>query len=270
MQATLSQGSPRPRRPSGPRRSGRASSRAGLALLLALGIGLGTACDETPEAAGREGSEAGADPRADARGDSAAPDGAETAAGFDWPEDRSHPRLRIEVQGAGVEGAIEIELLPELAPKTVTHVLALAREGRYDGTTFHRVIPGFMIQGGDPYSRDRDPTNDGQGGMDRSVEDEFSDAPFVRGVVAMANRGRPDSNGSQLFIMHADQRGLGGRYSVIGRVRSGMAVVDAITEVETDAFGRWGPKDRPIENVRMTRVEAVEPLEPEPGADPEV
>ncbi|HKK49929.1 MAG TPA: peptidylprolyl isomerase [Myxococcota bacterium] len=268
MQATLSHGSPRPRRPSGPRRSGCARSRAGLALLLALGIGLGTACDETPEAAGRDESEAGADARSESA--AAAPDGAETpAAAFDWPEDPSHPRLRIEVEGAGVEGAIEIELLPELAPKTVTHVLALAREGRYDGTTFHRVIPGFMIQGGDPYSRDRDPTNDGQGGMDRSVEDEFSDAPFVRGVVAMANRGRPDSNGSQLFIMHADQHGLDGRYSVIGRVRSGMAVVDAITEVETDAFGRWGPKDRPIENVRMTRVQAVEPLEPEPGADPE-
>jgi cyclophilin family peptidyl-prolyl cis-trans isomerase len=113
---------------------------------------------------------------------------------FAWPEDASHPRLSIEIEAAGATGRIEIELMPELAPESVAHVLARAREGAYDGTTFHRVIPGFMIQGGDPNSRDRDPTNDGRGGLDVLVVDEPSEAPFVRGVVALANRGRPDTS----------------------------------------------------------------------------
>jgi len=199
----------------------------------------------------------------DARDDTAAhgpgaSDGASESS-FDWPEDPDAPTLSIEIEGAGVEGRIEIELMPDLAPRSVGHVIALTREGLYDGTTFHRVIPGFMIQGGDPNSRDRDPSNDGRGGMRERVEDERSEAPFLRGVVAMANQGRPDSSGSQLFIMHADNRGLDGRYNVIGRVRSGMDVVDAIAEVETDAVGRWGPRDRPIENVVMTRVQVLGP-----------
>jgi cyclophilin family peptidyl-prolyl cis-trans isomerase len=173
---------------------------------------------------------------------------------FVWPEDPSHPRLTIEIEAPGTTGRIEIELMPELAPESVAHVLARAREGDYDGTTFHRVIPGFMIQGGDPKSRDRDPTNDGRGGLDVRIVDEPSEAPFVRGVVALANRGRPDTSGSQFFIMHADTPALAGDYNVIGRVRSGMVVVDAIAEVDRDEFGRWGPKDRPIENVVMARV----------------
>lgn len=182
-----------------------------------------------------------------------------TGSSFRWPEDAGHPRLSIEAVGPGIEGTIEIELMPDLAPKSVAHVLDLAREGFYDGTTFHRVIPGFMIQGGDPYSRDRDPSNDGQGGMGERIEDELSEAPFLRGVVALANRSRPDSSGSQLFIMHDENRALDGHYNVIGRVEAGMDVVDAIAEVETDTVGRWGPKDRPIENVVMARVQASGP-----------
>jgi cyclophilin family peptidyl-prolyl cis-trans isomerase len=121
-----------------------------------------------------------------------------------------------------------------------------------------------VIQGGDPYSRDRDPSNDGRGGMTVPVEDERSEAPFLRGVVAMANQGRPNSSGSQLFIMHAENRALDGRYNVIGRVRTGMEVVDAITEVEIDTVARWGPQGRPFENVVMERVRALEP-----GSGPE-
>ena len=170
---------------------------------------------------------------------------------FEWPDDLNHPTLMLEIEGKGM---IEIELMPELAPVTVAHVIDLAQDGYYDGTTFHRVIPDFMIQGGDPNSRDRNPNNDGNGNPEMRIADEFGDAPFVRGVVGMGNQGRRNSTGSQIFIMHADDRSLDGRYTAIGRVVSGIEVVDAITEVSIDRVGRWGPKDRPIENVWMKRV----------------
>jgi len=221
---------------------------AGL-LLLTLGCSGGEA---SSEAANRRAADA-----TDTRDDPA-------ESSFVWPEDPDAPLLSIEIEGSGIEGTIEIELMPELAPESVAHVLSLARDGSYDGTTFHRVIPGFMIQGGDPYSRDRDPSNDGLGEMGERIEDEHSEAPFVRGVVALANRGRRDTSGSQLFIMQADHRALDGRYNVIGRVRTGMDVVDAIAEVETDTVGRWGPKDRPIENVVVARARALGPG-PEPA-----
>jgi len=174
--------------------------------------------------------------------------------GFAWPDGEDHPRLRIAVDDGTMRGTIEIELMPELAPLTLLRISDLAANGYYDGTTFHRVIDGFMIQGGDPNSRDRDPNNDGYGDSDLRMDDEFSAAPFERGVVGMANTGRPNSNDGQFFIMHADQHELTGRYTAIGRVVSGMDVVDAITRVEIDRSGRWGPKDRPIENVVMTEV----------------
>ena len=187
---------------------------------------------------------------------------------FEWPDDPSHPILSVEIENAAInvvrhsadEGqraektTIVIELMPELAPVTVAQVIDLAKDGYYDGTTFHRVIPGFMIQGGDPNTRDRDPNNDGNGNPSMRLDDEFGNAPFVRGVVAMGNQGRRHSTGGQFFIMHADNRGLDGRYTVIGRVVSGIEVVDEITRVTIDRIGRWGPKDRPIENVVMKRV----------------
>lgn len=165
--------------------------------------------------------------------------------------------IALEVELPGRAGAIEVELMPELAPTSTERVLSLSRDGYYDGTTFHRVIPGFMIQGGDPNSRDRDPTNDGRGGDSTPIPDEFSAAPFERGVVALANRGQTGSTSSQLFIMHADHHGLNGRYNVIGRVVAGLELVDAIAGIETDAVGRWGPKDRPIQNVHIRKVTAI-------------
>ena len=184
---------------------------------------------------------------------------------FAWPNAEPHPRLRIDVDEGPVKGTIEIELMPELAPYSVLRIVDLARNGYYDGTTFHRVIPGFMIQGGDPNSRDRDPTNDGYGGSDLRFGDEFGDAPFVRGVVGLGNTGRPGSTGGQIFIMLDDHRRLDGHYTAIGRVVRGMDIVDAIAEVEIDVTGRWGLKDRPIENVVMTRVSIGE-AEPQPAA----
>ena len=169
---------------------------------------------------------------------------------WSWP-DGEHPHAFVEVDGLG---AIEIELFPELAPETVANFQKLAAEGFYDATTFHRVIPGFMIQGGDPQSRNDDPSDDGSGGPGYTIKDEFSQAPHLRGAVSMANRGSPNSGGSQFFIVHATSQRLDNQYTLFGRVVSGMGIVDRIAEVERDATGRWGPKDRPIEPIFLTRV----------------
>jgi len=172
------------------------------------------------------------------------------SARWQWPSG-AHPHAFIEVAGLGT---IEIELYPELAPETVDNFQQLANQGFYDGTTFHRVIPGFMIQGGDANTRNDDPDYDGAGDPGYRIADEFNDAPHVRGAVSKANRGTPGTGGSQFFIVHADSPHLDRNYSLFGRVISGMDVVDRIAEVERDIAGRWGPKDRPIESLAMSRV----------------
>ncbi len=219
------------------------------ALTLATPFGVG--CDPAiPDDTLRSGESSGPTSRRE--------NGKPEQAAFDWPEGPNHPVIEIEIEAAGLSGSLEIELMPELAPKTVAQVLEWVDDGFYDGTTFHRVIEGFMIQGGDRNTRDRDPRNDGHGGSGFNLEDEFSRAPFTRGVVGMGNTGRQNSSGSQFFIMHADTPSLDGHYTAIGRVRSGMQIVDAIVRVETDEFGRWGPKNRPLENVVMARIARVE------------
>jgi len=176
-------------------------------------------------------------------------------ASWSWPEGE-HAHAFVDVAGLGT---IQIELFPELAPATVANFEELASSGFYDGTTFHRVIPDFMIQGGDPQTKNDDPSDDGQGGPGYTIADEFNDAPHLRGAVAMANTGSPDSAGSQFFIVHADSPLLDGQYTLFGRVVSGMGVVDAITRVETDSDGRWGPRSRPIESIEMTRIWVAPP-----------
>jgi len=178
---------------------------------------------------------------------------AESPAEFSWPSG-PRPQARIEVTGFG---SLVIDLYPELAPKTVANFIALAEEGFYAGTTFHRVIPGMMIQGGCPNTRDKLPDNDGHGGPDHSIPDEFSDAPHMRGAVSMANFGRRNTGGSQFFVMHQATPHLNGKHAIFGRVVAGMDVIDAITDVEVDLVGRWGPKNRPIENVVVERVEIL-------------
>lgn len=223
-----------------------ATNNRGLAAILAIGAAcLLASCDRIEHSRAQATHDDAGDVHS-AEHDSATP--------FAWPDDPSHPVLRLDIDSDPARGTIAIELMPELAPVAVAHVIDLARHQYYDGTTFHRVIPGFMIQGGDPNSRDRDPSNDGQGNPDLRIADEFSRAPFVRGVVGMGNKGTRNTTGGQFFIMHADNLNLDGRYTVIGRVRSGMEVVDAIMEVSIDRVGRWGPKDRPIENVVMRSV----------------
>jgi len=139
-------------------------------------------------------------------------------------------------------GAIELELFDGDAPRTVDSFRTLAADGFYDGVIFHRVIPDFMIQGGDP-------TGTGTGGPGYTFEDEFNDNQVVRGALAMANSG-PHTNGSQFFIVTADAcPWLDGKHTVFGRVTNGMDVVDTISQVETD------PGDRPRETVSIERVE---------------
>jgi cyclophilin family peptidyl-prolyl cis-trans isomerase len=143
------------------------------------------------------------------------------------------------------EGAIGLELYPNDAPKTVENFVKLARDGFYDGVIFHRVIPDFMIQGGDP-------TGTGTGGPGYQFEDEFNEHRVVRGALAMANAG-PNTNGSQFFIVTAEATPwLDGKHTVFGRVTAGMDVVDRISEVDRDA------NDRPREPVTIDRVELAE------------
>ena len=139
-------------------------------------------------------------------------------------------------------GAIELELHDEDAPKTVENFKKLAQDGFYNGVIFHRVIPDFMIQGGDP-------TGTGSGGPGYQFEDEFNDHKVVRGALAMANAG-PNTNGSQFFIVTTGATPwLDGKHTVFGRVTDGMDVVDAISAVETDA------RDRPAQDVVIERVD---------------
>jgi cyclophilin family peptidyl-prolyl cis-trans isomerase len=140
------------------------------------------------------------------------------------------------------EGTIEFELYPNEAPKTVENFVKLARDGFYDGVIFHRVIPDFMIQGGDP-------TGTGMGGPGYEFEDEFNEHRVVRGALAMANAG-PNTNGSQFFIVTAEATPwLDGKHTVFGKVTSGMDVVDRISVAERD------DNDRPASPVAIERVE---------------
>ena len=140
------------------------------------------------------------------------------------------------------EGSIELELFPNEAPKTVENFTTLAREGFYDGLTFHRVIPEFMIQGGCPEGT-------GSGGPNYQFEDEFNEHKVERGALAMANAG-PNTNGSQFFIVTADAAPwLDGKHTVFGKVASGQDVVDRISEADRDA------QDKPRAPITIERVE---------------
>jgi cyclophilin family peptidyl-prolyl cis-trans isomerase len=137
---------------------------------------------------------------------------------------------------------IELDLFDEDAPTTVRNFVKLAGEGFYDGVAFHRVIPDFMIQGGDP-------TGTGRGGPGYEFDDEINEHKVVRGALAMANAG-PDTNGSQFFIVTTDEAPwLDGKHTVFGRVSRGMEVADAIAAVDRDA------DDKPREEVLIERVE---------------
>jgi peptidyl-prolyl cis-trans isomerase B (cyclophilin B) len=144
-------------------------------------------------------------------------------------------------------GKIEIELYPEYAPITVKNFEKLVKEGFYDGLGFHRIIPGFMIQGGDPLGN-------GMGGSDENIVGEFSRNGYnnpikhTRGVISMARAFDPNSASSQFFIMHADAPHLDGQYAAFGKVVSGMETVDEIASIPTDY------SDRPKIAVRIKKA----------------
>jgi len=127
-------------------------------------------------------------------------------------------------------GNIEIEFFPNKAPGHVKNFKSLAKSGFYNGTLFHRVIPGFMIQGGDPNSKQADRDMHGSGGPGYTIKAEFNDTPHARGIVSMARAGHPDSAGSQFFIVVKDAGFLDGQYTAFGKVTQGIEVVDKIVE----------------------------------------
>ena len=159
-------------------------------------------------------------------------------------EAAQHPVATIEMKNGGV---IRLELYPEVAPNTAANFIQLANGGFYDGLIFHRVIEGFMIQGGDP-------TGTGMGGPGYSIKGEFAAngvenaLSHERGVISMARAQDFDSAGSQFFIMHADGPFLDGQYAAFGRVTEGMDVVDAVASTKTDA------SDRPVEAQRIGSI----------------
>jgi len=143
-------------------------------------------------------------------------------------------------------GDITLSFFPDAAPKHVESFLKLAGEGFYDGATFHRVIPGFMIQGGDPNSRDNDKSSHGTGGPGFTLKAEFNKKPHKAGTLSMARSASPDSAGSQFFICAADAPFLDGQYTVFGEVTDGMDVVNQIVSQPRDN------RDNPNERIEMS------------------
>ena len=151
-------------------------------------------------------------------------------------------------------GEIKLELFVKDAPETVSNFIKLSNEKFYDGTRFHRVIKGFMIQGGDPNSKDDNWSNDGIGGPGYAFKDEINSNKIIRGVLAMANAG-PNTNGSQFFIVTTESAPwLDGKHTVFGKVVEGMDAVDKIENVATDKT----KNDHPVENVTVESVIIVD------------
>jgi len=148
-------------------------------------------------------------------------------------------------------GPIDLKFFPDVAPNHVNNFIELAKKGFYDGTTFHRVIPGFMIQGGDPNSKNPDKSSHGMGGPGYQLKAEFNSRHHKRGTLSMARAANPDSAGSQFFICVADAPFLDRQYTVFGEVTSGMDVVDKIVGQSRDA------RDNPNERIDM-KVKIIE------------
>ena len=156
-------------------------------------------------------------------------------------------RATIAVSSQGESwGDIVLKFYPDVAPNHARNFCKLAAENFYNGTTFHRVIPGFMIQGGDPNSKNADRSNHGMGGPGYHIKAEFNNKPHKRGVLSMARAQDPDSAGSQFFICVADASFLDGQYTAFGEVVSGMEIADRVVAAKRDG------RDNPLERIEMT------------------
>ena len=145
-------------------------------------------------------------------------------------------------------GNIQFELLSDIAPETVRNFIKLTKSGFYDGTLFHRVIPKFMIQGGDPNTKESDKSTWGTGGPGYNIKAEFSSRSHLRGIVSMARSSDPDSAGSQFFIVTSDSTFLDREYTVFGQVADGMEVADKIVNLPRDG------NDCPLQEAKMLQV----------------
>lgn len=145
-------------------------------------------------------------------------------------------------------GKIKIKLLPEIAPETVRNFITLTKSSFYDGTLFHRVIPKFMIQGGDPNTKESDKSVWGQGGPGYNLKAEFNSRSHLRGIVSMARSTDPDSAGSQFFIVTSDSTFLDRQYTVFAEVVEGLEIADKIVNLPRDG------KDCPLEEAKMLRI----------------
>ena len=145
-------------------------------------------------------------------------------------------------------GNIQFELLADIAPETVRNFIKLAKSGFYDGTLFHRVIPKFMIQGGDPNTKESDKSTWGTGGPGYNIKAEFSSRSHLRGIVSMARSSDPDSAGSQFFVVTSDSTFLDREYTVFGEVVDGMEVADKIVNLPRDG------NDCPLQEAKMLQV----------------
>ncbi|OWR33120.1 peptidylprolyl isomerase [Saccharibacillus sp. O23] len=230
-------------------RNKRAGSRTALAALLMLMLILLSACGKS---APQPASTAGTDTPASTQ--------AETPAAADTTEaGDKNPIVTIEMDNGGI---IKLELYPDVAPNTVNNFVSLVKSGFYDGLTFHRIVPGFVIQGGDP-------DGTGAGGPGYAIKGEFTEngvnntLKHTTGVLSMARTGDPDSAGSQFFIMLADQPSLDGQYATFGKVLEGMEVVNAIAALPTDANGKPGSNEGATMKKVTVDTRGVEYPEPE-------
>jgi peptidyl-prolyl cis-trans isomerase B (cyclophilin B) len=164
---------------------------------------------------------------------------------MDNRDDKMRATIAVTSKGQPL-GEIVLRFFQDVAPGHVNNFVKLSRDGFYNGTTFHRVIPGFMIQGGDPNSKNSDRSSHGMGGPGYKVKAEFNSRPHKRGIVSMARANDPDSAGSQFFICVADANFLDWQYTVFGEVVSGMEVADKIVSMKRDG------RDNPLERAEMT------------------
>jgi cyclophilin family peptidyl-prolyl cis-trans isomerase len=190
---------------------------------------------------------------------------ADTAATTPPAAEKEKPMSQYENKVAELHtdaGEIDIRFFPDVAPNHVKNFIDLAEKGFYDNTKFHRIIPGFMIQGGDPNTIKGDPYTWGTGGSDNNVKAEFNAIPHKRGIVSMARSNSPDSASSQFFIVVADSGFLDNKYTVFGEVTKGMDVADKIVNAPR------GANDRPNEPIAIKSIKVREAKADEKGPTP--